>query len=170
MPQMFSFQLLLVVLATTVLSVAAEAPVYQPASGFYSCPKVGMVCNVEGCGFGDSDSCSTIANGFDVHLVGEIAVYTSNTDGADLSITGGDDTRITCDDDCTCQFVTAGVGCAIATASDASTGTGIVNMNGEEYKDVEINAAVTEDTTDSAATTTTLMAGTLLSFLVVAAL
>ena len=98
----------MIVLSTT--SLASGSLQFQPATGFYICPGVGMVCNVKGCNDGTSDKCSTIANGFDSSLIDGVMVYTSIESGADLSITATEDTAIKCDDACQCQLVTKDLG------------------------------------------------------------
>lgn len=122
-----------ILVALGFLSCASAQVYYQPASGFYVCPSAWMVCNVVGCGGGD---CSTISNGFLVSTVDDTIVYTSTMENADLSITGGDDTAITCDVSCACQPITSKMGCNVPISSDERSElfqNGMVDQGGQEY-------------------------------------
>ena len=105
--------------------------IYEPATGYYRCPATGMICNIIGCGNG---SCSIISNGFDISIVGNRTVYTSTSDDADISITGGEGTAIACDISCECQSIISDKGCnqPISSRADEVFGGGLVDSTGGE--------------------------------------
>ena len=92
-----------------------------------------MVCNAIGCR--EEDDCSILMNGFRVtSLKDGTDVYTAEKSDASLSITGGDDTSLSCDSLCECQMITSTLGCNVPISpDDRSEQLTLVDDSGEEY-------------------------------------
>lgn len=103
--------------------IAQEYSVYRPASGFFVCPSVGMVCKVLGCGNGD---CSIISNGFQENAISQGGiVLTSVMPGADLSVLvdEGSNAVTQCDIGCACQSILDAVECSLVGGFPGDTRT-----------------------------------------------